>query len=75
MVWLRANYDRAAVLAAAVFLILCAFFIFLHASGFGVRFGALQNVPPRNNTIPAGQARATIDQLHSQAVFDDKVPG
>ena len=34
MDWLRANYDRALALAAALFLILCAVFIFLGASGF-----------------------------------------
>ena len=32
MDWLRANYDRAALLAAAFFLFLCALFIFLSAS-------------------------------------------
>ena len=56
MTWLRANYDRAAVLAAAGFLILCAVCIFLGASGFGEKFSALQNVPAQNNKIPAGQA-------------------
>jgi hypothetical protein len=56
MNWLRTNYDRAAVLAAALFLILCALFIFLGASGFSERFSALQNVPPPNNKIPAGKA-------------------
>ena len=35
MDWFRANYDRAAALAAALFLVLCAGFIFLGASGFG----------------------------------------
>lgn len=54
MNWLRANYDRAAVLAAAFFLILCSVFVFLHAAGFGEQFADLQNVPPPNNKIPAG---------------------
>ncbi len=56
MNWLRANYDRAAVLGAALFLILCAHFIFLNASGFNAQFEALQNVPPPNNKIAAGKS-------------------
>ena len=56
MDWLRANYDRAAVLAAAFFLIICALFIFLSASGFGEKFSGLQSAPPPNNRIPAGKA-------------------
>jgi len=56
MDWIRANYDRAAVLAAAAFLILCFVFIFLSASGFSEKFSALQTVPAPNNKIPAGQA-------------------
>ncbi len=56
MEWLRTNYDRAAVLAAASFLILCALFIFLNSSGFEENFSALQNVPAPNNKIPAGKA-------------------
>ncbi len=55
MEWLRRNYDRAAVLAAALFFILCALFILLGASGFSERFSALQNVPPPNSRIPAGK--------------------
>ncbi|MEO7167846.1 MAG: Amuc_1099 family pilus-like system protein [Spartobacteria bacterium] len=54
--WLRENYDRAAVLAAAFFLLLCALFIFRSAAGFGEQLEPLQNVPPPNNKIPAGQA-------------------
>ena len=54
MAWLRANYDRAAVLAAAAFLILSSVFVFMSASGFAERFNALQNVPAPNNKIPAG---------------------
>ncbi|HEY1583387.1 MAG TPA: Amuc_1099 family pilus-like system protein [Chthoniobacterales bacterium] len=56
MNWLRANYDRAAVLAAALFLLLCSLFIFLDASGFSSQFDPLQNIPPPNNKIPAGSA-------------------
>ncbi len=55
MEWLRTNYDRAAALAAALFLILCALFILLGASGFSERLSALQNVPSPNSRIPAGK--------------------
>src|SRR4030095_1413589 len=63
MDWLRANYDRAAVLAAALFLILCAGFIFLSASGFGERFSALQSLPPPHNKIPASQVREIVEAM------------
>ncbi len=54
--WLRDHYDRAAVLAAAFFLLLCAVFIFRNAAGFGEQLEGLRNVPPPNSKIPAGQA-------------------
>lgn len=63
MAWLRANYDRAAVLAAAGFLSLCAVGIFLDASGFGEKLSVLQNVPVQNNKIPAGQAPAMTEAM------------
>lgn len=42
MTWLRTNYDRVAVLAGAVFLLLCAFFIWRNASTFQENFGNWQ---------------------------------
>jgi hypothetical protein len=63
MDWLRTNYDRAMVLAAALFLILCAILVFRNASGFSERFRALQNVPPPNNKIPAGRAPEIADAI------------
>ena len=63
MNWLRANYDRAAVLAAALFLVVCAVFIFLSASGFSERFDTIQHAPPPNNQIPAGQAAEIVDAM------------
>lgn len=56
MDWLRAHYDRAAVFGAALFLFLCALFIFLGANGFNERFGEMQNALRPNNKIPAGRA-------------------
>ncbi|MDQ2918410.1 MAG: hypothetical protein M3R10_00815 [Verrucomicrobiota bacterium] len=41
MNWIRANYDRVAVLAGAAFLILCAFFIWRSAADFGSTFASL----------------------------------
>ena len=67
MDWLRTNYERAAVLAAALFLILCAVFIFLSASGFSERFSAFQNIPPPQNKIPAGQAPAIVEATQKLA--------
>ena len=61
MDWLRTNYDRAAVIAAALFLTICALFIFLSSSGFSDRFSTLQNVPARNNQIPEGKAREIVE--------------
>ncbi len=58
MEWFKANYDRAALLAAALFLLLCAVFIFLRSSGFEEKFGALRKVPRPNHKIPAGRAPA-----------------
>lgn len=66
MNWLRASYERAAVLAAALFLILCSLFVFLRSSGFSAQFDALQNVPPPNNKIPVGsgpEITAAIQKL------------
>ncbi|HEX3817856.1 MAG TPA: Amuc_1099 family pilus-like system protein [Chthoniobacterales bacterium] len=66
MDWLRAHYDRAAVFAAALFLFLCALFIFLGANGFNERFSEMQNAVRPNNKIPAGRApeiAETIEKL------------
>ncbi|MEO8438945.1 MAG: Amuc_1099 family pilus-like system protein [Spartobacteria bacterium] len=63
MDWLRENYDRAAVLAAALFLGLCAIFIYLSASAFSEKFAGLQNVPPPNNKIPAGKAPEIVGAM------------
>lgn len=41
MNWLRANYDRVAVFAAALLLLLCAFFIWRAAAGFNESFSAI----------------------------------
>lgn len=63
MEWVRANYDRAAVLAAAFFLLLCALFIFLGTNGFDEQFSGMQNAPAPNNQIPAGRAPEIADAM------------
>jgi len=63
MDWLRANYDRALGLGAALFLILCAASIFLSASDFTETFGALRNAPPPNNNIPADRAAEIAEAM------------
>jgi hypothetical protein len=44
MDWIRAHYDRAAVLAASLFLIVCSFFTWRSAAQFGADFAANQFV-------------------------------
>ena len=56
MNWIRANYDRAAVLGTVGFLLLCSLFIFFSAARFNEKFSAIQNPPLPNNKIPAGKA-------------------
>ena len=63
MGWLRANYDRALALAAALFLIVCAGFIFLGASGFRETLGALRSAPLPNNNIPVDRAGEIAEAL------------
>ncbi|HXA08492.1 MAG TPA: Amuc_1099 family pilus-like system protein [Chthoniobacterales bacterium] len=63
MSWIRANYDRAALLVTAFFLVTCASFIFVSASGFGEKFDALRNVPPSNRQIPSGQGPEIVEAM------------
>jgi hypothetical protein len=63
MNWLRANYNRAALLAAALFLLLCSIFIFLSAASFNEKFSAAQNASPPRSVRPAGKASEIADAL------------
>ncbi len=56
MNWVRANYERVAVLAGAVFLLLCAFFIWRSASSFQENFGTLQSTGPIKPAAPTAKA-------------------
>ena len=56
MTWVRANFDRVAVIAGIVFLFLCAFFIWRNAEGFAANFASLQ--PPGAPKAPTAPAKA-----------------
>lgn len=64
MDWVKSNYDRAAVLAAAFFLLVCAVFIFLNAGNFEEQFSAVQNAPAPNNKVPEGHAPELAQIMH-----------
>lgn len=56
MTWIRANYDRVAVLAAALFLFGSALLIIRNVAQFGENFSALQTAPPPKPALPPPQA-------------------
>ena len=56
MSWLRANFDRVALVAGALFLALCAFFIWRGAAGFEANFAALQPAGPQKPAAPTAKA-------------------
>ncbi len=64
MDWVRTNYERAAVLAAALFLLICALLIFLGTGSFEEKFSGLHNTPAPNNEIPNGRAPELAEAMH-----------
>lgn len=56
MNWVRANYERVTVLAAALFLVVSSIFIFLNAMQFDQNFAALQSAPPPQPAKPPQKA-------------------
>lgn len=56
MSWVRENYERFAVLLAAVFLLLCALLIWRSAASFDENFSALQSSGPAKSAAPSAQA-------------------
>jgi hypothetical protein len=56
MDWVRANYERVAVIAAATFLFLTALLVWRNASQFGTHFLALQAAPSPKQPKPPGKA-------------------
>ncbi len=61
MDWIRTHYDRFAVLVAALFLFLCAFFIWQRTVQFAENFAALQLSPPPRKAGPLPNATALQD--------------
>jgi hypothetical protein len=64
MDWVRQNYERAALVAAGLFLLLCAIFIFLRTSHFEVRLRTIQAQRAPDNEIPKSRVAALTDALH-----------
>lgn len=58
MDWAKANYERVLVIAAAVFLLLTAVFIWRNATNFGANFVAAQATSPPKPPKPPGKASA-----------------
>jgi hypothetical protein len=70
MDWIRAHYDRFAVMVAALFLFLCAFFIWWQTAHFSENFSALRSAPPPRKAGPLPNAIAlqeAAQQLHQSA--------
>jgi len=58
MNWIRSNYDRLAVLAGVLFLLLCAFLIWRSASSFNGNFASLQ---PGGSPKPAAPTAKALE--------------
>ena len=56
MTWIRANYDRVAVFAAAFFLFASALLIIRNVAQFGENFAVLQTPPPPKPAAPPPKA-------------------
>lgn len=69
MDWLRTNYDRAAVLAAAAVLLASAVFILKNAMQFGERFTLPPAAPPKQAAPPpkAVELEQAIERLRQPA--------
>ena len=61
MDWIRAHYDRFALLGAVLFLFLCAFFIWQHTVQFAENTAALRLSPPARKAGPLPNAVAFQD--------------
>src|SRR3954451_9949880 len=63
MDWVKANYDRVAVIAAAVFLLLSSFLIWRNATGFSENFIAAQTSTQAKPPKPPGKAADLSDAV------------
>jgi hypothetical protein len=67
MDWLRANYDRVLVIAAAAFLLITAIMIWHNATSYSETFFGQQIAPPPKPAKPPGRAaelETALDKLH-----------
>jgi hypothetical protein len=70
MNWIRAHYDRVAVLAAALFLLCSSFLILRNVASFGENFAGLQMAGPRKPAAPPPKAvelAEAAEKLHQPA--------
>ena len=65
MTWVRANYDRALVLAAALLLFISAVLVLRNVSHFGEQFLPLQKPPTQKPAVPPPKA-AELEQAHNK---------
>jgi hypothetical protein len=64
MNWIRGNYDRVAVIAGALFLLLCAFFIWRSAATFAASFATAGSTgPAKAAPAPAVELEAAAEKL------------
>jgi hypothetical protein len=61
--WLRSNYDRAAVLAGALFLLVCAILIYINTSSFGQNTTAAVATAPQKQPPPLGHSGELQDAI------------
>lgn len=69
MDWIRAHYDRVALIAAAAFLFVCSISIWSSAVGFGKNFAVMPTAGPLKGASPLPEAvelDAAAEKLHQQ---------
>ena len=67
MDWVKAHYDRVTVIAAAIFLLFSAVWVWQSAAQFGANFIALQSAPSPKKPAPPGKAselESAAEKLH-----------
>ena len=70
MNWIRAHYDRVAVLAGALFLLCSSLLILRNVASFGENFAGLQTAGPRKTAAPLPKAvelEQASEKLHQPA--------
>lgn len=65
MDWIKGQYDRVVLAAAAIFLLICAIFIWRNAAGFGSN-STMQAAPRQKPASPPGRA---VDLTHAAEKF------